>query len=109
MRDAPNDADSEYALAEHVRAERVRFVFIQSALPIVFSPIAAVVLALTLWSAIDHRRLVWFAVGAATIAALRIATTIRFRHADADEHDIRRWETFFVVSIMAVDLWWGAG
>jgi len=32
---------SEHALAEHIRGERVHFVFIQSALPIVFSPIAA--------------------------------------------------------------------
>ena len=103
------DADSEHALAEHVRAERVRFVFIQSALPIVFSPIAAAVLAVSLWNAIDHRLLVWFVAGAATIATLRVATTLRFRHADVDEHSIRRWETFFVASIMVVDLWWGLG
>lgn len=109
MSEASTDADSEHALAEHIRAERVRFVFIQSALPIVFSPIAAVVLAVSLWNAIDHRRLVWFIAGAVTIGILRIATTLRFRHAEVDEHGIRSWETFFVVSIMAVDLWWGAG
>ena len=36
----PAGADSDRALADFVRAERVRFVFIQSAVPI-FSPVAA--------------------------------------------------------------------
>ena len=40
---------SEHALAEHIRGERVRFVFIQSALPIVFSPLAALILSVSLW------------------------------------------------------------
>jgi len=54
---------SEHALAEHIRGERVRFVFIQSALPIVFSPLAAVILSVSLWNAVEHRLLMWWTAG----------------------------------------------
>jgi diguanylate cyclase (GGDEF)-like protein len=102
-------ANSEHALAEHIRAERVRFVFIQSALPIVFSPLAAVILSLTLWSALDHRLLVWWTGVLVGLCLLRIGSNIGFARAVAGEREIRRWERIFIASIMVVDLWWGGG
>jgi diguanylate cyclase (GGDEF)-like protein len=104
----PVDA-SEHELAEHIRAERVRFVFIQSALPIVFSPISALILSLTLWGAVDHRVLTWWTAGLVAMAVLRIGTNVGFSRAVAGEHAVRRWEAIFFASIMLVDLWWGFG
>ena len=71
------DASSEHSLTEHIRAERVRFVFIQSALPIVFSPVAAAILSLTLWHVVSHRVLLWW-TGAlvALCAGLPLALSI---------------------------------
>jgi len=100
---------SEHELAEHIRGERVRFVFIQSALPIVFSPLAAVILSVTLWAAVDHRLLTWWTAGLIAICVLRIGTNFGFARAVAGEREIRRWERIFIASIMLVDLWWGFG
>jgi diguanylate cyclase (GGDEF)-like protein len=100
---------SEHELAEHIRAERVRFVFIQSALPIVFSPLAAIVLSLTLWNAVDQRLLTWWTAGLVALCVLRIGTNLGFARAVAGEREIRRWERIFIASIMLVDLWWGFG
>jgi len=100
---------SEHELAEHIRGERVRFVFIQSALPIVFSPISALILSLTLWNAVDHRVLTWWTAGLVALCVVRIGTNIGFSRAVASEHAVRRWEAIFIASIMLVDLWWGFG
>jgi diguanylate cyclase (GGDEF)-like protein len=104
-----NQVASEHTLAEHIRAERVRFVFIQSALPIVFSPLAAMILSLTLWEVLDHRLLIWWTAVLVGLCLLRIGTNIGFARAVAGEREIRRWERIFIASIMAVDLWWGFG
>jgi diguanylate cyclase (GGDEF)-like protein len=100
---------SEHALAEHIRGERVRFVFIQSALPIVFSPLAAIVLSLTLWNSTDRNTLIWWTAGLVALCVVRIGTNIGFARAVAGEREIRRWERIFIASIMVVDLWWGLG
>jgi len=100
---------SEHMLAEHIRGERVRFVFIQSALPIVFSPLAAIILAYTLWHAVDHTLVSWWAGGLLALCVVRIGTNMGFARAVAGEREIRRWERIFIASIMLVDLWWGFG
>jgi diguanylate cyclase (GGDEF)-like protein len=100
---------SEHALAEHIRDERVRFVLIQSALPIVFSPLAAAVLSLSLWDSVDHRLLQAWTGGLIALCLVRIATNIGFNRAVAGEHSVIRWERVFIGSIMVVDLWWGFG
>jgi diguanylate cyclase (GGDEF)-like protein len=100
---------SEHALAEHIRGERVRFVFIQSALPIVFSPVAATILSITLWSAVDHALLTRWTAGLIALCLMRIGTNIGFARAVAGERETRRWERIFIASIMLVDLWWGFG
>jgi diguanylate cyclase (GGDEF)-like protein len=100
---------SEYALAEHIRGERVRFVFIQSALPIVFSPLAAIILSLTLWEAVDQRLLTWWTGGLVALCLVRIGSNVGFARAVRGEHEIRQWERIFIASIMLVDLWWGFG
>jgi diguanylate cyclase (GGDEF)-like protein len=107
--DNPNQAASEHALAEHIRGERVRFVFIQSVLPIVFSPLAAIILSLTLWNHVDRQILTWWTAGLVGLCLVRIGTNIGFARAVASEHAIRRWERVFISSIMLVDLWWGFG
>jgi hypothetical protein len=99
---------SEHALAEHIRAERVRFVFIQSALPIVFSPLSALILSLTLWNAVDQRVLTWWTAGWSRCAwcasaPIRICTRLRRRARDPPLGRV------FIASIMLVDLWWGFG
>jgi diguanylate cyclase (GGDEF)-like protein len=104
-----SQVDSEHELAEHIRAERVRFVFIQSALPIVFSPLAAVILSLTLCSTVEHRLLMWWTGGLVALCVLRIGTNLGFARAVAGERETRRWERIFIASIMLVDLWWGFG
>ena len=101
--------DAERALAEHVRAERLRFVFIQSALPIIFSPLAAAILSLTLWQAADRPLLVGWTIGLVVIAAGRVMLVGRFARAPQDSVDVRRWERIFVTSIVVVDVWWGIG
>jgi len=104
-----NDVASEHALAEHIRGERVRFVFIQSALPIVFSPVAAAILSITLWTSVDHALLVRWTAGLIALGLFRIGTNMGFARAVAGERMIRRWERIFIASIMLVDLWWGFG
>jgi diguanylate cyclase (GGDEF)-like protein len=104
----PRDA-SEHALVEHIRAERVRFVFIQSALPIVFSPLSALILSITLWGVVSHRLLAWWTGALVLLCFVRIGTNIGFARAVASEREIRRWERIFIASIMLVDLWWGCG
>ena len=100
---------SEHALAEHIRGERVRFVFIQSALPIVFSPLSAIILSFTLWNSVDRQVLTWWTAGLLALCVVRVGTNIGFARAVAGESEIRRWERIFIASIMLVDLWWGFG
>jgi diguanylate cyclase (GGDEF)-like protein len=102
------DRGSEHALTEFIRAERVHFALIQSAIPIFFSPLAAAILARTLWAHVDHLRLVVWPVGLLVLAILRVAL-IRAFPQQANEQQVRRWERIFVASILAVDLWWGVG
>jgi hypothetical protein len=66
-------ADSDRALADFVRAERVRFVFIQSAVPIFFSPVAACILSGALWRAVNHTLLLSWTAALFVIAVLRVA------------------------------------
>jgi diguanylate cyclase (GGDEF)-like protein len=105
----PDQLASEHALAEHIRGERVRFVFIQSVLPIVFSPLSAAILSLTLWNHVDRKLLAWWTAGLVGLCFVRIGTNIGFARAVAGEREIRRWERIFIASIMLVDLWWGFG
>jgi len=107
--EADSPVASERVLAEHIRGERVRFVFIQSALPIVFSPVAAIILGITLWHDVDHTLLTRWAAGLVALGLFRIGTNIGFARAVAGEREIRRWEQIFIASIMLVDLWWGFG
>ncbi len=103
------DADDETVLAEHVRAERVRFVFIQSALPILFSPLAATLLSAALWHAVAHVRLLVWTIGLAVIAVARVALIRTYPAQTPSVAAVKRWEKTFVASILLVDLWWGFG
>jgi diguanylate cyclase (GGDEF)-like protein len=100
---------SEHELAEHIRAERVRFVFIQSLLPIIFSPLAAAILSLALWNDVNHTLLVTWTGGLVAIALVRGLLIRQFSRLPPEQQDVKRWERVFVTSIMAVDLWWGIG
>jgi diguanylate cyclase (GGDEF)-like protein len=106
---ATPDSASEHALTELIRAERVRFALIQSIVPIFFSPIAAAILVLALWSSVDRGRLLIWAAALLVIALVRVALVRSFRASSPSELEVRRWERIFVVSILAVDLWWGIG
>src|SRR4051812_10180848 len=103
------DADDETALAEHVRAERVRFVFIQSAIPILFSPLAATLLSAALWHVVDHVRLLVWTIGVAAIAVGRVALIRTYPAETPTVAVVKRWEMTFIASILLVDLWWGIG
>jgi diguanylate cyclase (GGDEF)-like protein len=96
-------------LAEHIRAERIRFVLIQSALPIVFSPVAGAIIAVALWHAVDHTRLLVFASGLVLIALQRVLATRWFPDPPPTGRALRRWEWIYIGSILLVDLWWGFG
>src|SRR5688500_17055969 len=102
-------SDAESALSEQIHAERVRFVFIQSTLPIIFSPVSAVILSTTLWHSVDRRRLVIFTIGLVLIAILRVLMTRAFPNPVPAGAALRRWERIYIASIMVVDLWWGFG
>ena len=108
MSQSPLEA-GDRVLAEHVRAERVRFVFIQSALPIIFSPVAAAILSATLWTAANRRLLVGWTGGLFILAAFRAILVRAFGRVDQTVDAVRRWERLFVASIVIVDLWWGVG
>lgn len=99
----------DHALAEHIRSERVRFVFIQSALPIIFSPLAAAILSLTLRDVVSRTLLIGWTSGLALIAVGRFVLVRVFANLDPDAVDIQRWEGIFIGSIVVVDLWWGIG
>src|SRR5690349_15760554 len=88
---AAADFDSEKALQEHIRAERIRFVLIQSALPIVFSPLAGAVLAVTLWQAVEAWRLLVFVAGLVAIAVQRVVMTRRFPDPPPTGRALRGW------------------
>src|SRR5262245_56263946 len=104
-----SEGAADRALAEHVRAERVRFVFIQSALPIVFSPVAAAILSVTLWYAANRQLLIRWTAGLVLIAVGRIVLVRLYGRVAETEDAVRRWERIFVASIVIVDLWWGIG
>lgn len=107
---APADGfESEQALQEHIRAERIRFVLIQSALPIVFSPLAGAILAVALWHAVEGWRLLAFAAGLVAIAVQRVVMTRRFPDPPPTGQALRYWECAYIGSILLVDLWWGFG
>ncbi len=103
------DSGDDTALAEHVRAERVRFVFIQSAIPILFSPLAATLLSAALWPSVGHLRLLVWTLGLVVIAAGRVALIRTYPAATPSVAAVKRWELTFVISILVVDLWWGGG
>jgi diguanylate cyclase (GGDEF)-like protein len=100
---------SEAELEEHIRTERIRFVLIQAALPIVFSPLAGGVLVLALWHAVDARRLEAFLIGLVVIALQRVVVTRVFPDPPPTGAVLRRWEQLYIASIMLVDAWWGFG
>jgi diguanylate cyclase (GGDEF)-like protein len=102
-------AQSEAALADFVRGERVRFVFVQSAIPIFFSPAAAALLSFALWDVVSRARLVAFTGGLTLIAVLRVTLVRSFPKATTDVLLVKRWEQIFVASIVLVDLFWGIG
>src|SRR6185295_11956688 len=102
---APTDAAPiDRELAEHIRAERVRFVFIQSALPILFSPVAASILATALWSLVEHERLIAWTSALLFIAVMRILLIRSYPKGTTTPERVQRWERTFVASIMLVDL-----
>src|SRR5688500_11956307 len=89
-------SDAESALSEQIHAERVRFVFIQSTLPIIFSPVSAAILSLTLWPAVDHDRLLIFTVGLVLIAIQRVLMTRAFPKPIPTGAALRRWERVYI-------------
>ncbi len=100
---------AEAALQDAVRAERVRFVFIQSPLPILLSPVAAALLAASLWHAVDHRRLIVWVAGVAVLSLVRISLMRTYPSITPSAEHVKKWERAFVVSIALVALWWGVG
>jgi diguanylate cyclase (GGDEF)-like protein len=100
---------SERELEEHIRTERIRFVLIQSTLPIIFSPLAGAILSLALWHAVDATRLLVFDIGLLVIAVQRVIATRMFPDPPPTGAALRRWERLYVASIMLVDVWWGFG
>jgi len=102
-------AGSDAALAEYIRAERLRFVLIQSKLPIIFSPVAALILSVTLWNTVEAMRLMVFTGGLLLIAVQRVLATRMFPRPVPSGSALRRWEWIYIGSIMLVDLWWGIG
>jgi len=100
---------SEQELEEHIRTERIRFVLIQSTLPIIFSPLAGAILCLALWHAVAPKRLLVFEVGLLVIAVQRVVTTRLFPDPPPVGVTLRRWERLYVFTIMLVDVWWGFG
>ena len=102
-------SDAEHALAQHIRTERVRFVYLQSPLAILFAPLSAAVLSVTLWNTISHTVLVVFVSVSAAIALFRTVLRSRFPDPPPQGDALDRWEWAFIVSITIVDLWWGVG
>ena len=100
---------SERELEEHIRTERIRFVLIQSTLPIIFSPLAGAILCLALWHAVPMPKLAIFLGGLLVIAVQRVVTTRLFPDPPPTGVVLRRWEKLYVFTIMLVDVWWGFG
>jgi diguanylate cyclase (GGDEF)-like protein len=102
-------AESEQALRDFVRAERVRFVFIQAPLPMFFSPLAAAILSGALWGWIDHRLLIGWTGALMVIAILRVLLVYTYPRVSPTVEQVRRWERIFVASVLLVDVCWGFG
>lgn len=110
MADTPTEEhDSETALADHIRAERVRFVFLQSAIPLFVSPAAGALLAAALWNSVDRTRLLVWTIGLAVITFVRVGLTGTYPKRAPSASQVQRWERTFVLSVLVVDLWWGIG
>jgi diguanylate cyclase (GGDEF)-like protein len=78
-------------------------------LPIVFSPLAGAILAVTLWHTVATWRLEVFVAGLLVIALQRVVATRLFPKPPPTGDALRRWERIYIASIMLVDLWWGVG
>ena len=102
-------AETEGELADHIDAERIRFVLIQSTLPIIFSPVASLILVITLWHAVAPLRLLVFAGGLWLLAAQRVLATRAFPDPVPRGKALRHFEWSYIGSIVLVDLWWGIG
>jgi diguanylate cyclase (GGDEF)-like protein len=97
-------------LDETIRSERVRYVFLSSALPIVFSPIGGVLMSLALAETTDRRRLWLWTAGLVALALVRLGMRHRFGAViSRPGMDFRRWERRFVGAIASIGLWWGVG
>ncbi len=100
---------AEAALASTIRSERVRFIFVQSALPIFFSPVGAGILPLAIWDMGDRQRLLYWNAGMILLALGRLALLMAFPRRRDSGPDMRWWEKAFGASIVIVGLWWGLG
>ncbi|MCA9795681.1 MAG: HAMP domain-containing histidine kinase [Candidatus Eremiobacteraeota bacterium] len=99
----------EVELARRVRAERVRFVCMQSTLNVVLSPVGALLVSTGLVGIVPWWKLVvWNAVMVA-LAFVRWTVLKRFPQGELDDSLVRRWEVALSASIVAVALWWGLG
>lgn len=100
---------SEPIGAEKARIERVRFVFLQAPLPILFSPLAAALMAIALWEVGNRSHLVIWVGGAMMLAAGRLLLIRSYPRKTNDPALVRTFEKLFVASIAVVALWWGVG
>ncbi|HZG42185.1 MAG TPA: GGDEF domain-containing protein [Longimicrobium sp.] len=97
-------------LDETIRSERVRYVFLNSALPIFFSPIGGTLMSLALSETTDGRRLWIWNAGLVALALVRLIMRQRFGAVISHPGtDFRRWERRFVGAIASIGLWWGVG
>jgi len=109
--EAPSDAP-EHAreLDETIRGERVRYVFLNSALPIFFSPIGGALMSLALMETTDRHRLWLWTAGLVALALIRLVMRQRFGAVISRAGtDFGRWERLFIGTIASIGLWWGVG
>jgi len=110
MGDAHGEAEAtEAAVKERIRAERIRFVVAQSPRSILISPLAGAILAVAIWNAADHARIVAWVVGVTALAIPRLVSLRRLRTIELTGAGLRRAELWLGGPILAIALWWGVG
>ncbi|MGE0493849.1 MAG: sensor histidine kinase [Vulcanimicrobiota bacterium] len=102
-------SEFEVELARRVRAERVRFVCLQSALNVVLSPLGALLVSAGLVGIVPWWKLVVWNAVMMTLAFVRGAVLKRFPQGELDDARVRQWELALGGTIVAVALWWGLG
>jgi diguanylate cyclase (GGDEF)-like protein len=102
-----NKGFSTVDLAQRVRNEQVQLIYRQAPPALAISVLVALLVAYVLWDVSDRQMLIGWVATLMSLSVVRLGLVLAYRRA-ADRHDAR-WERWFVATLVAIALVWGAG